>query len=208
MWGDDRDRDDEFVPRDLDADHIASQLHSALGTKRSPRLLNCSIAATHPPPVTDDVTVAVIGIGALGGGHRLKRLRQLDDLEQVKDLVVKLNAEISEVEKCLQERGQFYHCVGDVCNSYFVLEEVKHVLKASICNRLEKLIQVINKRFVNTSPEALTRICKKGVVMAVAGGPHKTGAIADVLKSREKGSPWITHLITDDQVALKILHEI
>ena len=86
--------------------------------------------------------------------------------------------------------------------------KVKHVLKASICNRLEKLIQVINKRFVNTSPEALTRICKKGVVMAVAGGPHKTGAIADVLKSREKGSPWITHLITDDQVALKILHEI
>jgi DNA-binding transcriptional regulator LsrR (DeoR family) len=37
--------------------------------------------------------------------------------------------------------------------------------------------------------------------MAVAGGPHKIGAITDVLKRKKRNSAWITHLVTDDEVA-------
>jgi len=216
MWRGASDITDDNATRDVDADRIASLLHSKLGTKQTPEYLNCTIVdgkegsnAKHDGPNSKDVNVAVVGIGALGGGHRLKQEDILDDLKQVKNLVKDLNREVTAVEKHFQDKDPkepYFHCIGDVCNSYFVLEEVKNAPDGEhIYKRLTDRVAEINSHFVNTQPEELNRICRKGVVMAVAGGPHKTGAIAHVLRQNEKGSPWITHLVTSDEVAKSIL---
>jgi DNA-binding transcriptional regulator LsrR (DeoR family) len=53
---------------------------------------------------------------------------------------------------------------------------------------------------LNASPKSLSRIVARGMVVAVAGGPHKAAAIRHVLSRKQEG-PWITHLVTDHRVA-------
>ena len=211
MWRKLPDITDDNATRGVDADHIASLLHSQLGTKLPPEYLSCAIAdrkegSGHKlkEPKSSDVTVAIVGIGSLAGGHRLKQEDMFMGQDQeIQELVKKINFEVMEVEK---DTEPFFHCIGDVCNYYFVLDRVKDLPNGkSIYERLNEIVKKINDRFINTGPEELTRICKKGAVIAVAGGPHKIGAIAHVLKQNETGSPWITHLVTSDEVARSIL---
>jgi hypothetical protein len=64
----------------------------------------------------------------------------------------------------------------------------------------------LNTAFKSATPEALGRIAREGMVLAVAGGPHKAFSIRHVLRnSRER--TWITHLVTDQPTAQWILQK-
>jgi 6-phosphogluconolactonase/glucosamine-6-phosphate isomerase/deaminase len=69
---------------------------------------------------------------------------------------------------------------------------------------LEKAVKGLNGKFMNATPKSLSRIAARGMVVAVAGGPHKAAAIRHVLRRRQEG-PWITHLVTDHRTADWIL---
>jgi hypothetical protein len=65
---------------------------------------------------------------------------------------------------------------------------------------LEGKIKQLNTAFKSATPEAFGRIAREGMVLAVAGGPHKAFSIRHVLRnSRER--TWITHLVTDQATA-------
>ena len=82
-------------------------------------------------------------------------------------------------------------------------------MKVAICvgkrwRQLEGKVRELNAAFKSATPEALGRIAKEGMVLAVAGGPHKAYSIQHVLRnSREQ--TWITHLVTDQETARWIL---
>jgi DNA-binding transcriptional regulator LsrR (DeoR family) len=191
-------------PRYLDADHVASFLHFHLSMKGAPRLLNCSITERRRLR-TKDVTVALIGIGALGGGHRLTEYKQLEDVRSVQDLLCSINQKAQAIEKSMGVKGpHFHHPVGDVCNWYFLVNSRPTPLSLKDARNLQALIDQLNEKFLNTTPDDLTRISEKGIVIAVAGGPHKAAAVRYVLQPR-KGKPWITHLVTDHRIARELV---
>jgi DNA-binding transcriptional regulator LsrR (DeoR family) len=195
------------APPYLDADNVASQLHSNLGTRGHLLSLNCPITELRQVPKTDGVDVAVFGIGALGGGHRLKQFEHLDDVKGVRPLLRDINALAEEIEA---ETGgtdaPFYHPVGDVCNCYFVVEREPGARVGKRWRQLEAKVKELNGAFKSASPEALGRIAEQGMVLAVAGGPHKAYSIRHVLRnSRER--TWITHLVTDQETARWILRQ-
>jgi len=192
-------------PIALDADFVASWLHSYLCTKGKPRLLSCKITERRSPPVTKDVNVAVIGIGALGGGHRLKKYQNVEDVKEVEELLDLINTKAESFEKAIDSKSPpFYHPVGDVCNYCFVVEPEPNHQRAKEWRELDRLVQQLNKKFLNTTPDALAEIAAQGIVLAVAGGPHKLTAIKHVLK-RGSAKPWITHLVTDHLIARALL---
>jgi DNA-binding transcriptional regulator LsrR (DeoR family) len=201
---------DTDVPSYLDADNVASLLHGTLGTKGKVCSPNCSITKNCILPSTDEVTVAIIGIGSLGGGHRLKHFDRLEDVESVRDLLREINKMADTIEHTAENNAPpFYHPVGDVCNWYFVVARAPEQSASKDWHRLETAVNELNRKFMNTTPESLAKISKRGMVLAVAGGPHKAAAIRHVLyKSREnmnREGSWITHLVTDHLAANWIL---
>ena len=71
---------------------------------------------------------------------------------------------------------------------------------------LEGKIRELNAAFKSATPEALGRIAKEGMVLAVAGGPHKAFSIHHVMRN-SRDHTWITHLVTDDATARWILQK-
>jgi hypothetical protein len=189
--------------RSLDADFVASLLVTGLGVNRPPRLVNRPItggSAIDP----DGVTIALIGIGALAGGHRLRQFGASDELKPVAGDLGRLKHFAEKADPHGGRSGQFPHWIGDVCNFLFVIDDPlgPDRLEVGLRNELTELVVSLNSRFVNTRPESLTEICRNGAVIAVAGGPHKVTAIAHVLRQKQ---PWITHLVTDDVTARHLL---
>jgi hypothetical protein len=195
------------APPYLDADNVASQLHSNLGTRGHVLSLNCPITELRQAPKTEGVDAAVLGIGALGGGHRLKQFEHLDDVKSVRPLLRDINALAEEIEdEAGGAEAPFYHPVGDVCNCYFVVEREPGTRLGKRWRQLEAKVKELNEAFKSATPEALGRIAAEGMVLAVAGGPHKAYSIRHVLRnSRER--TWITHLVTDQETARWILQK-
>ena len=185
----------------LDADNVATALHGKLGTEGRVESPNCSITAKGVLPSTDQVVVAVIGVGALGGGHRLKDFEQLEDVKTAVPEPREMNkmAELIE-QRSASGKPPFFHPVGDVCNWYFVVDHPGDDAKSKEHQSLLKVVKELNAKFMTATPKSLSRIAARGMVVAVAGGPHKAAAIRHVLSRKQEG-PWITHLVTDDQVA-------
>ena len=193
------------TPPYLDADNVASQLHGKLGTSGRLRSLNCPIIALPNPPETEDIDVAVFGIGALGAGHRLRDYEPLDDIKSVHTLLRDINTLAAAMERKAAHQGvPYYHPVGDVCNYYFLVEDGRFHPPAKEWLKLEGKIKELNAAFKSATPESLGRITKEGMVMAVAGGPHKAFTIRHVLR-RSRERTWITHLVTDHATARWIL---
>jgi DNA-binding transcriptional regulator LsrR (DeoR family) len=154
-------------------------------------------------PAIKEVTVALTGIGALTEGHRFKKYKHLERLKAVEQLLRRINELAEAVEATHQKQStSFYHPVGDICNYCFFVPQLREKTKEE--KELETLLQKLNDKFLNTTPRDLAAIAKRGSVVAVAGGPHKAGAIGYVLREG-KGVPWITHLVTDHEVAQEIL---
>ncbi len=208
LWAENDGREDDAAPRSLDADAIASLLSYVLGTTAQPRRLDRSILQKQgtPPLRTEDVTIALIGIGALAGKHRLVRHGDGEDLRAIAGRLERFNRLVCSLDPPAHGRGPFHHWVGDVCNRLFVVERLdgQKPLANADRKRLEKEVRSLNRTFLNTSPEALEKICRRGAVLAVAGGPHKAAAIGHVLW-KGKTSPWISHLVTDQVVARHVL---
>jgi len=191
----------------LDADHVASQLYSKLGTRGRLGLLHCPITELRATPRTRQVNVAIFGIGALGGGHRFKHFHNLEDVRSVHGLLHDINALAEGIERKAAHQGDpFYHPVGDVCNYYFLVEGEDQTRFGQDWAELEGKIKQLNKAFKSATPETLGRIAKEGMVMAVAGGPHKAFTIRHVLR-RSRERTWITHLVTDQTTAQWILQK-
>ena len=94
----------------------------------------------------------------------------------------------------------------EVCNYYFLVEGENGEREGKEWTELESKIKQLNKAFKSATPEALGRIAKEGMVLAVAGGSHKAYSILHVLRnSRER--TWITHLVTDQVTAQWILQK-
>ena len=191
----------------LDADHVASQLYSKLGTRGCLGLLHCPITELRHTPRTEHVNVAIFGIGALGGGHRLKHCEKLEDVRSVQRLLHEINELAEGIErKTLRQGVPFYHPVGDVCNYYFLVEGEDGQRQGREWQELEGKIKQLNTVFKSATPEALGRIAREGMVLAVAGGPHKAYSIHHVLRNSRERS-WITHLVTDQVTAQWILQK-
>jgi DNA-binding transcriptional regulator LsrR (DeoR family) len=181
----------------FDADLVAAQLRSKISSKGKLVTLDCPIVARKRPNPSK-VTVAIVGIGALGGGHRLKNFEGVPDLEPVKSLLKQIN------DSCeLVERGNsapFVHPVGDVCNHYFLVDSTRAYMKASAMRSLNNLLTKLNNSFVNVHPDQLAAVCERGICLGVAGGPHKWAAIEHLLH-KNKECQTLTHLITDHETA-------
>jgi DNA-binding transcriptional regulator LsrR (DeoR family) len=195
------------APPYLDADNVASQLHSKLGTRGQLLSLNCPITELPNPPKTDKIDVAVFGIGALGGGHRLKQFQHLDDVKSVQRLLHDINTLAEAIERKTSHQGPpFFHPVGDVCNCYFVVECHEGQRQEKEWQELETKVAQLNKAFNSATPESLGHIAREGMVLAVAGGPHKAFSIRHVLRNSRQET-WITHLVTDRKTAQWILQK-
>ncbi len=101
----------------------------------------------------------------------------------------------------------FYHPVGDVCNYYFVVEKPGSVQMATKLRTLQKYIEELNDKFMKPEPKSLAQIVQKGMVVAIAGGPHKAAALLHVLRGHREGQ-WISHLVTDRNTAAWLLRAV
>ena len=195
------------VPPFLDADNVAATIHGRIGSRGRLRSINRPITALKQTPRTNDVDVAIFGIGALGGGHRLCEHRHLADVRSVNSLLCDINELARKIENNQTHAGPpFFHPVGDVCNCYFMVEPENGEDQRPEWRELAAKLQQLNKAFKSATPEALGKIARSGFVLAVAGGPHKAYAIRHVLrKNREK--TLLTHLVTDQETARWILNK-
>ena len=156
------------------------------------------------------------GVGALAGGHRLKQVANRPELDTVKGIIDKLNKLAEEVDPAEEEGRPFHHWIADVCNYYFVVGDM-YAGGAAGLNKdkraeIESYIDQLNERLVKTPPHVLSEICKKGAVIAVAGGPHKVSAIRHVLSQQNRQQnrqqdPWVSHLVTDSDTAKALVND-
>jgi DNA-binding transcriptional regulator LsrR (DeoR family) len=195
-------------PKTVDADVIAMKFYHELGALKPPRFFGDSITAKKLVRA-QDVTVGIVGIGALGGGHRLMRHSpkeaddRLDEVEKELNQLVHLVGRLDQPSR----KPPFLHWVGDICNRLFVVSE----LRGRECPKAERkkladAVNGVNKRFASPSIDDLSRICDEGTVIAIAGGPHKAAAIRHVLCQAPRH--WITHLITDHFTADELLKDV
>jgi hypothetical protein len=195
----------------MDADQVASHLGGELGAKEVIRV-NAPVAAARsrgkggPRVRVEAVSLALIGIGALAGGHRLRHYEQSQELEAVKPLLKGLCERARALDPVTPEPdGSCHHWVGDLCNHLFIATSGPHDWKQvprADRGDLERRVRELNNQFLSPLPADFEGVCRKGGVVAVAGGRHKGTAIYHVLR---QAPSWITHLVTDNHVAHQIL---
>ena len=201
----------------LNSDAIIGSLSSKLGSAvpfpvgaRIQRRKHDEDALRRLEKNQDDATLALIGIGALGGGHRLIKYppdKLAAELEEAREAIVSLRRVVANADT--KELPLGGHWIGDISNYLFMVEGGDSGNDMS-CD-LQQAVAQINEQFLSTPPEVFQRICERnGAVIAVAGGAHKTSAIRHVIAAQRRGErgdkkPWITHLITDSSVARKLL---
>jgi hypothetical protein len=187
----------------IDADFVAGLLHARLSSAAKLRQVG-SITAARKAPTTKGVNVAIVGVGALGGGHRLKQHENLDDVKTVSDLLMQLNSLSQEIEREFARASRHvWHPIGDVCNWYFVVDDASQCNSKTQLALLTRLVSALNKKFVNTTANQLAEIAERGPVIAIAGGRHKLAALRHALNQGSK-KPWLTHIVTDKETAIEL----
>jgi DNA-binding transcriptional regulator LsrR (DeoR family) len=197
----------------LDSDKIIGELAAKLGAiptisvgDRIATKLNNPRAKASLEENQRNTRLALIGLGAVGGHHRLLESppeKIADELPEARDELLKLLEIIREAEET--PAPLHGHWIGDISNHYFVACEHPNVI---IHGRLSDAVKAVNDKFLSTDQDVFQDISKQGVVIAVAGGEHKATAIRYVLSAQQRGeAPWITHLVTDSIVAERILNE-
>ena len=191
----------------MDADKVADAIRGRINSNGKLHKLDCSITDLKHTPRTDNVDVAIFGIGALGGGHRLCEHEHLADVRTVNSLLTEIN-DLAEVIENMHPFTDppYFHPVGDVCNCYFMIEPENGEGKRPEWRQLEANLQKLNKAFKSATPEALGKIARRGFVLAVAGGLHKAYAIRHVLR-KNRDQTWLTHLVTDHVTSRWILDQ-
>jgi DNA-binding transcriptional regulator LsrR (DeoR family) len=153
-------------------------------------------------PFSEGVHVAVVGIGALAGGHRLVQEMTSAELQPVE-------ADLKKLRGLVASEAIHEPLVGDVCNHLFLIENsASGRMAIKKRKEVESVIERLNQRFLSTKPGTLQSICRNGAVLATAGGRFKYAAIRYVI---ERGGgrgmdPWISHLVTDKENAIRLLN--
>jgi DNA-binding transcriptional regulator LsrR (DeoR family) len=195
----------------MDADQVASRLGGEVGAKDVIRV-NAPIASARPRGRKGaririaSVTLALIGIGALAGGHRLRHYEQSQELESVRSLLKSLCQRAQALDADWgEEDGVQRHWVADLCNHLFLTTsgsaDWKKVGKADR-TEMERAVRELNSRFLSPEPADFVEVCRRGGVVAVAGGRHKVTAVSHVLR---QSPPWVSHLVTDNYIAHQVL---
>jgi DNA-binding transcriptional regulator LsrR (DeoR family) len=221
LWGDGGHKDT------VDANDNARSLYSYVPNRDAVKLdlLEADITDVKARGILETYqsrcNVAVVGIGALGGRHQLRRVADAPaatvpaELTKVMDTLKALN-DLSEAYDSISQApdggGSIHrHIVSDVCNYLFLNEGLAHRANVPVneTNKMRGLIDTINLSFLNTSPLELSKICQRGAVIAVAGGRHKLSAVYDVLErfgpSGRLQYPAVSHLVVDDLVATELV---
>lgn len=201
-----------------DANEVALRLHKALPQRPPHRMVTDTLIrskrvgrrlgfawADHSP------NVALVGVGALAGNHRLLNHRDIKELEPLHnditsliDFAKRYDAEFNNKKSPVQ-----YHCVGDVCNYLFAVPPPGGTIDDLPQSFLD-LIDSLNARIASTPISNLKGVSERGSVLAITGGlEHKAYAIRHILlqngDSQDAGEDTqpqcITHLVTDDSVA-------
>jgi DNA-binding transcriptional regulator LsrR (DeoR family) len=198
----------------MDADPIASRLGGQLAA-RHVQLTNRSIAIDRPADrkmvrsfvdSVKKVTLAIVGIGALSGGHRLLQLRNNEGLEDIVKLLERLKNKAMALDIPGTKPGEVpHHWVADLCCHLFVATAAPSQLKAirsAELRDLEKQLDQVNSHLLCPKPEHLAAVCSDGAIIGIGGGRHKVAAVQHVLTQKP---PWISHLVTDSFVASQIV---
>ena len=170
--------------------------------KRQGPGMQLNVTAWNQEPSKYVPKVAIIGIGALAGGHRLTDLRgsEIDPIKR------EMEEMLSITKKMVRRTGGAYYPVGDICNRLFVADLPPHSDQLGIdpgdVDRLRELVASVNSLLIAVTEEQLRKI---DFVVAIAGGRVKYNAILSVLM-REK--PVIDVLCTEAQMAQRLLRGI
>jgi len=147
-------------------------------------------------------TLALVGIGALAGRHRLCTAERGGDLDGAWTKLQALLSAALEIDRKVENTHAGYHCVGDLCNCLFTVPPPSpHHLD----EKLKRTVAKFNERAIAATTAQLAQVAEDGAVIAVAGGRHKKYVIKHVL-FQEPG--WITHLVTDDATAEWLCEEV
>lgn len=189
----------------LDADQVAGHLAGHLNARELVRLRSDIVPGTDRPEIpTHTVTFALTGVGSLAGGHRLLNFEECVELAPIRDELGKLRKLLAKIEGSRTRKGRpVNHWVGDLCNYLFVCEpptQARRTTRKDIQD-LHDLIGLLNTKLLSPKLDQMRDICRRGGVMAVCGGRHKTIPIWHLLRRPE---PVISHLITDSTTAEQI----
>jgi DNA-binding transcriptional regulator LsrR (DeoR family) len=157
--------------------------------------------------------VALVGIGALAGQHRMLLNDHISDFDAARKDVESICALASQIDgayKTWADKSKSleppYHCVGDMCNRLFIvpppevasLKKSLRTVQAGLEAAVDRFNRKIDRAMTAISVAQVQEIAAGGAVMAVAGGSFKRHAIRHVLS---QDPPWITHLVTDEMTA-------
>ena len=232
VWGDTK---KWGIVASMDADFVVSHLGAVLGVSNQTQLKSPIVcensesprapkkgstppgkgsrakrmrAQRKPAIAIDTVNLALVGIGALAGGHRLQFYKHTEELRPVRDELEAFWTLVWEIDAGVSDKdGVPYHCVSDICNRLFISDLAGHIpgwkeVDQTKLHKLAEMVENLNNRFLSPKQSEFEKICERGAVIAVCGGRHKVGAIYQVLAQRK---PWVTHLVTDRFVADNIL---
>jgi hypothetical protein len=191
----------------MDADQVASLLGGQLGASSIIRVNKpIADARSRPLEIPKAVTLALVGIGALAGGHRMRRYDECQELAPVKGKLKELCELADKLDrKTMGEEEMSPHWVADLCNHLFITKSGPNDWgKVPVADRekLEERVNKLNAGFRSPDESQFADVCRRGAVVAVGGGKHKVGGIYHVLMQK---NPLITHLITDRSVARQIV---
>ncbi len=145
-------------------------------------------------------TIALIGVGTMGRGHRFYDLAQSDDTQP---MLLSLKEDLKRLitlSKKIQSRFADYCPIGDICNNLFFVTPPHHVrLHGNEEKDIRCIINEINSKLLNIDDEQLQQIDN---LMMVAGTAQKALAIRELLVHR---GYKIRILCTDIEAAKSIL---
>jgi len=190
----------------LDADRVAAELAGNLRIREVLQAGSDIAARTKGPAIPcEQVTFALIGVGALAGGHRLLNYKEYQELAPIREELSRLSELIQQIEGRPKKSTDqpVNHWVGDLCNRLFVCEPPgapRATRKAK--HELMELVERLNEKLLSPKLNDIRDICRRGAVMAVCGGRHKAMPIWHLLK---QGEPVVSHLIVDKPCCEQIL---
>ncbi len=199
-----------------DPDAIALRLQGRIQADRLPAIMNCTIADRSRKETAvrgaldNQISLALVGIGSLSGGHRFRNPSR--ELTEVEPILRDLNCMVDKIDPPGTGVPPFSSPVADVGNWFFVLPDSSRISRKRPLDpkdrlALEAKVAELNERLVNIDiANHFPEICKRGSVLAVAGGCYKLDAIYDVL-CRCRKEPWISHLVTDSWTAERLAAE-
>lgn len=200
LWkGEDSDISPDFLFKKLDADDVTYEMATAFPNGRpirlslpavlsSPSDLENILANGQGKPIAEKSwqnqkympTVALVGVGALAGGHKFFQYvdSELFDLEPIRDYLVPLR----KISDSIYDVAGYYP-VGDIAYYLFYINPPRKIkIPDEQESEIKNLIEKINERVVTVLPKQLNKIQN---ITVIAGGAVKWDALYTILSSEK-----------------------